>query len=222
MTQPTLKSANCSANTFRRFLHDMVNLQDKHNQEVHPDWIEQGYPFHRAIWTECAELLDHYGWKWWKHQLPDISQTKLEVVDIWHFGLSMIIIQKTDLDELSRLMVECETTTRASVEQLHNCVETLAFHALQKKFDVIAFVDLLKAIDLSLKELYGLYIGKNMLNLFRQANGYKEGTYQKTWNGQEDNVHLARLVQEMDPFAVGFPSALHRKLQQDYETANKT
>lgn len=222
MVQPTLKSKTCSADTFRRFLLDMVTLQDGHNQEVHPKWIEQGYPFHRAIWTECAELLDHYGWKWWKHQLPDISQTKLEVVDIWHFGLSMIITQETDLDELAQLMVECETTSQASSEQLHSCVETLAIHALQNKFDVIAFVDLLKAIGLSLEELYGLYIGKNVLNRFRQANGYKEGTYQKTWNGQEDNVHLTRIVQEMDPFAVGFASALHRKLQQDYETANKT
>lgn len=222
MPLKTLKSTNCSAAVFRRFLDDMVSLQDGHNKEVHPDWIEQNYPFHRAIWTECAELLEHYGWKWWKHQVPDVSQTKLEVVDIWHFGLSMILIQKTDLDELSHMMVEREATTRASVEQLHDCVETLAFHALQKKFDVIAFVDLLKAIDLSLKELYGLYIGKNMLNRFRQANGYKEGTYRKIWNGQEDNVHLARLVQEMDPFAVGFAGSLQRKLQKDYKSTQTT
>lgn len=222
MVQSTLKSKTCSPATFRRFLHDMVSLQDGHNQEVHLHWTEQGYPFHRAIWTECAELLDHYGWKWWKHQAPDISQTKLEAVDIWHFGLSMIIIQETDLAELAQLMVERETTSQASSEQLHSCVETLAMHALQNKFDVIAFVDLLKAIGLSLEELYGLYIGKNMLNRFRQANGYKEGTYQKTWDGHEDNVHLARLVQEMDPFAEGFADALYRQLQQDYETANKT
>ena len=34
---------------------------------------------------ECSELLDHYGWKWWKHQATDLDQVKLEIVDIWHF-----------------------------------------------------------------------------------------------------------------------------------------
>lgn len=39
-----------------------------------------------------------------------------------------------------------------------------------------------------------LNMGKNVLNRFRQANGYrtaiKEGTYRKLWGGREDNEHL--------------------------------
>ena len=58
----------------------MMDLQHTHNQQVHPHWHKQNYPFHRAIWTECAELLDHYGWKWWKLQEPDLVQVKLEIV----------------------------------------------------------------------------------------------------------------------------------------------
>lgn len=34
------------------------------------------------------------------------------------------------------------------------------------------------------------YLGKNVLNRFRQENGYKEGSYIKMWDGIEDNVHL--------------------------------
>ena len=35
---------------------------------------------------------------------------------------------------------------------------------------------------------------KNVLNKFRQDNGYKEGTYRKIWNGKEDNVVLSEIL----------------------------
>ena len=69
----------------------MAELQDALNVNVHPQWRDQGHAYYRAIWVECAELLDHYGWKWWKHQHTDLEQVKLEIVDIWHFGLSQLI-----------------------------------------------------------------------------------------------------------------------------------
>ena len=66
----------------------MLSMQDEHNRQVHPQWDRQGYPFYRAIWVEAAEILSHYGWKWWKHKTSDIEQVKLELVDIFHFALS--------------------------------------------------------------------------------------------------------------------------------------
>ena len=69
----------------------MAELQDSLNRNVHAAWRTQGHQYYRAIWVECAELLDHFGWKWWKHQRPDLDQVKLEIVDIWHFGLSELI-----------------------------------------------------------------------------------------------------------------------------------
>ena len=73
-------------------------MQEEHNAQVHPQWKEQGYEYYRAIWVECAEMLDHFGWKWWKNQEPDIDQVKLELVDIWHFALSELI-KSGQLDE---------------------------------------------------------------------------------------------------------------------------
>ena len=46
----------------------MLRLQDQMNQKVHPDWVSQNYEWYRAVWIECAELMDHVGYKWWKHQ----------------------------------------------------------------------------------------------------------------------------------------------------------
>ena len=64
----------------------MLELQSDMNTKVHADWKQQNFEWYRAIWVECAELLDHYGWKWWKKQNPDVGQIELELVDIWHFG----------------------------------------------------------------------------------------------------------------------------------------
>jgi len=42
--------------------------------------------------------------------------------------------------------------------------------------------------------LYKLYIGKHMLNKFRQDNGYKTQEYTKLWGDVEDNVYLLEIV----------------------------
>jgi len=47
-------------------LATMLELQGDMNTKVHAEWRDQNFEWYRAIWVECAELLDHYGWKWWK------------------------------------------------------------------------------------------------------------------------------------------------------------
>ena len=76
-----------------KLLREMAALQEAHNLAVDPAWRTAGLAYYRAIWVECAELLDHYGWKWWKHQECDLPQVRLELVDIWHFGLSMLLLE---------------------------------------------------------------------------------------------------------------------------------
>ena len=204
------------SSSFNASLREMMELQHAHNQQVHPDWTKQNYPFHRAIWTECAELLDHYGWKWWKLQEPDLVQVKLEIVDIWHFGLSMIIVAERNVDDLAREMIAYEQDCSVVGLSFVDTVEALALQALDRQFDVPAFMALMNALPFALRDLYAIYKGKNVLNRFRQANGYKEGTYQKTWAGREDNVHLAELVEDIDPCSGNFLTLLHQKLDDRY------
>ena len=45
----------------REKIKEMLDLQNKINEKVHPHWREQNFEWYRAIWVECAELLDHYG-----------------------------------------------------------------------------------------------------------------------------------------------------------------
>ena len=73
-----------------------------------------------------------------------------------------------------------------------------------------------KISGLSFNWLQKLYIGKNCLNKFRQDNGYKEGTYVKVWNGDEDNVVMVSILEQMEN--VSFDE-LYNKLEEAYKAA---
>ena len=46
--------------------------------------------------------------------------------------------------------------------------------------------------------VYNVYTGKLTLNIFRQYNGYAEGTYKKLWcNNKEDNVYLMEKIKQL-------------------------
>ncbi|HAV2717609.1 TPA: dUTP diphosphatase, partial [Acinetobacter baumannii] len=66
----------------------MLSLQDQVNSLISTHWRQNQNPWYRAIWLESAELLEHLSWKWWSHNKNNIEQAQLELIDIWHFGLS--------------------------------------------------------------------------------------------------------------------------------------
>lgn len=198
----------------------MAEMQNAHNVQVHPEWRTQGYEYYRAIWVECAELLDHFGWKWWKKQVPDIDQVKLEIVDIWHFGLSDLI-RADKLDEsvgAVLLAVENEMGSTASdAAQFRAAVESMAEVTLsQQSFQMKPFRRVLETLPLSLTELFNLYIGKNVLNGFRQDHGYKTGKYKKLWSGREDNEHLIEILESLECAADEVPEVLYSQLSARY------
>ena len=203
---------------------NMLQMQHRMNSRVHEDWINQHFEWYRASWIECGELMDHVGYKWWKKQIPDMEQVRLEVVDIWHFGLSALFEPDTDLEVLAGEIAEDFTVgaTVASDEQnasqrIHAATEALAQHALETKgFSVPLFHALMQACDLSADALYRHYVGKNVLNFFRQDHGYQDGTYIKEWQGREDNEHLSELLESLDATAAGFPEAVYEALTSRY------
>ena len=202
-------------------LNSMLDLQDAMNRKVNPDWREQGFPWYRAIWVECAELLDHYGWKWWKHQQPDMEQVKLELIDIWHFGLSQLLLGDKDPEAVADKLVEVFSSVSESgggALDFRDQLETFTLSTLgTRDFNPAEFALLLQTVDLSFDELYTRYIGKNVLNFFRQDHGYQEGTYRKIWAGREDNEHLVELSGELDSSDPGFKDALYAGLATRYK-----
>ena len=197
-------------------LTTMLQLQGEMNTKVHSEWQEQEFEWYRAIWVECAELLDHYGWKWWKKQTPDVDQIALELVDIWHFGLSLLLLKSQSVDDIANQISEAFADPQQGDDfaaDLEGFTEqTLA----TKDFDIGGFVKLMHGIKMHFETLYIGYVGKNVLNFFRQDNGYQDGSYQKQWGGIEDNEHLVEIVAQLDTGSATFKDDLYSRMQETY------
>ena len=198
----------------------MFDLQDGMNSKVNDNWKEKGFEWYRAIWIECAELLDHYGWKWWKKQTPDREQVVLELVDIWHFGLSILLLTGQDRQTLATY-VQGQLSVNETSDDFRADLESFALTTLQTKgFDVAGFAALMTGIGLSFDELHTRYVGKNVLNFFRQDYGYQDGSYHKQWGGMEDNEHLVEVIESLDHGSASFSDDVYQALQSRYQTLN--
>lgn len=202
-------------------ISQMLTMQDAMNTRVSETWRTNGYEWYRAIWVECAEMLDHHGWKWWKHQEIDIAQVQLELVDIFHFGLSLRLISHNNVKKISTELAKelyqgsTETDFKISLEKLASAAVT------DKSFDAHALADCMHLMNMDLDELFRQYVGKNTLNFFRQDHGYKEGSYIKIWHGEEDNEVLANLVNRLDASADDFQQQLYKALEDKYPSNKK-
>ena len=197
----------------------MLEMQDAMNSKVNPDWRNAGSEWYRAIWTECAEMLDHYGWKWWKHQQPEMDQVKLEIVDIWHFAMSDLLLKGGAVENLAdRIATGLQYPSEAA--DIREAIELLAEETLRtKSANVPVFACLMQQADLPFDELFLMYVGKNVLNFFRQDHGYKDGSYIKVWDGREDNEHLAEILSSLNPDEAGFADSVYQQLEAAYPAA---
>lgn len=201
----------------KQALINMLTMQDKMNHRVHDNWVAQNFEWYRAIWLECGELVEHYGYKWWKKQEADMEQVQLEVIDIWHFGLSALFRGGKSIEQIATEIDDELTGHQGSGLDVRESTEALALHSLQTKgFSPSRFWDLMLAAGLDFESLYSAYVGKNVLNFFRQDNGYKDGSYIKNWAGREDNEHLVELVSPLDKDAEDFAEQVYSALESRY------
>lgn len=61
----------------------------------------------RAASQEIAELIDSVPWKWWaKYQKFDLQNARVEVVDLFHFIISMAQVLGMSADDVHNLYVQ--------------------------------------------------------------------------------------------------------------------
>ena len=186
----------------------------------------------RCTYLECAELIESYPWKHWKNidARPDYANIKIEAVDIWHFIMSQgledykrgdlgsietLAKNINDLANYSDFSGELKEHFKDYYEQIavvEVLMKTLFCEGTTEKL-MGAFIDVAMQSGLNLDTLYTLYVGKNILNQFRQDHGYKEGTYIKIWNGEEDNVTMQKVLEENENVR---PDELYKALEAAY------
>lgn len=170
-----------------------------------------------------SELMDHYGWKWWKQQSADREQVVLELIDIWHFGLSVLLETGRAVGDISTELANALAfieDNKLENQDVKAIVEDFTLSTLKtKSFDEKLFFKLMKSINLGFEDLYRGYVGKNVLNFFRQDNGYKDGSYKKVWQGKEDNEHLVEAVKLLDSESSTFKDDVYCALKKRYASA---
>ena len=208
----------------------MLALQAEINQRIDPDWVKAAYPYLRAVVVEGAEAIEHHGWKWWKKQEYDSIQLQMELIDIWHFLLSEILLRENGRQELALAalldLLAGESASKpiefdgrrhrlAGIDLLAK-LELLIGLSAGRRIDLRLFGAIMDDCGLNWLGLYRQYVGKNVLNMFRQDHGYKEGHYRKIWSGREDNRWLAQILDRLDPEKPGYRERIHAELSRCY------
>lgn len=209
-----------------------LELQQAMNAKVDPEWVVAKYPYMRAVVIEASEAIEHHGWKWWKKQDKDLAQLQMELIDIWHFLLSEVLLRNEgelskSQEQLAEYLQEASTSKSAElhfdecdyiIDQLDLLakLELLIGTASNRRIEIGLFSAIMTDCELSWEELYRQYVGKNVLNFFRQDYGYKEGTYEKMWRGREDNEYLVEVLNALNPEQDDFKEAIYQGLQAHY------
>lgn len=224
----------------------MLQLQNQLNDATNGEaWVKgvtkngKNINWNRCIYMECAEMIDSFSWKHWKsiNKEPNWDNLQIEVVDVWHFIMSLAIQNynqnlKGGIEDLAISIsseekfsnIDTNNAKFASQNDVITKVEniirlSLSEDSLELKTMVADFFDLVIMSGLNLQTLYKLYVGKNILNQLRQDNGYKDGSYIKIWDGEEDNIVMKRIWEEEADIK---PDELYKKLTKLYLALNKS
>ncbi len=224
----------------REKLQEMLELQDKLNSMTSWEAWREGITnkgkiinWRRCMYMEMAEAIDSLSWKHWKNVDwgIDFENLKVELVDIWHFLMSELL-RLYSLEEVLDLVEEnMDYEAEIKLPKTWKKEDNLKLNDYLEHFEVFMGMALLPVeedefienfvqeyfvcldvLGMSFEDLYKLYIWKNVLNKFRQDNGYKEGTYIKVWNGKEDNVYMQEVIEQTSGFL-----NIYKKLEEIYE-----
>lgn len=218
---------------------EMFLMQQALNDETNGVGWEDGYTkngklinWKRCIYMECAELIDSFAWKHWKNisAAPDVNNIVIEIVDIWHFVMSYILEQYYGGKDIDHIVSDVTAVSgfaefssyaydirEYSIYEIINDIELIIHETsgfdLQIGELLTDFFRVALKCGVSLDILFEKYIGKNVLNKFRQDHGYKEGSYRKIWGDLEDNEVLIEVLSKGTVSA----NEIYEQLQKIYD-----
>lgn len=212
-------------NDTSKIFQDIVNMQDELNEKVIPGWREANLNWSNAVLSECNEYLDCFHWKWWKSgpdgaelgEVIDKDNLIVESIDLLHLLISQYLSEtKSSNEHLGDLLTSTYKKIQEKNEAL-TCIGSVSFDIVktmkvllsnsidaQPGYAITALMVILDDLGLSAVDIYEHYLSKNLLNFFRNLNGYKDPNvnYPKYVDGIEDNVIfkniVSQIIEEMD------------------------
>jgi dimeric dUTPase (all-alpha-NTP-PPase superfamily) len=216
---------------FKEKMLRCLELQDKLNSKINTNWKEERTErdFFRAVWLETAELMEELPWKWWKKVETDYDNLQIEVVDIFHFLLSLALLKDyrwkkydSSVSYVDMIVpffyLGLENSDKLNTDGLIIKAEEIVKQSLSGNDTAVFlnFAEIVKSVFEDFNQLYLLYIGKNILNHIRQENGYNTGTYKKIINGLEDNKYLTQVIKQ-----VNSEEELEKAIRKVFEEVNR-
>jgi hypothetical protein len=184
----------------------MLQLQRMNNDRMDEQWYSHRPPFLRAAIMAAADAMNQYGYKWWEQKYPDIPKVRLALVDAFHFVISHEMLEHGRRDaELAKIAGELENMFTVNLnihlyEGLDFAQKMDAFIARAAAGEAAMWPALFSAmadVGMEWEVLSRMSFSRNVLILFRQDYGHREGTYSQIWNGKEDAVHLEEIIESM-------------------------
>ena len=192
-------------------IKEMFLMQQRLNDETNGAGWEDGYTkngklinWKRCIYMECAELIDSYILEQ-NYKIKDLNSIVSEIIAVSGYGEFSSYAYSIDEYSIYEIINDIEII----IHQTSGF--DIDIHDLLTNYFRVAL-----KCGVSLDILFEKYIGKNVLNKFRQDHGYKEGSYRKIWGGKEDNEVLLEIL------AGGAVSVgeIYAKLDKIYGAAN--
>lgn len=207
--------------------YELFRLQGLANDAMSTAWrtsTNEEIAYYRAAYVEAAEALQSYGYKWWKQEKPNLQHVKMELIDILHFVISddlrhfySTVVSKYN-PKLSDLDISIVMETRATeyfnrdfldTTIVGDSLEDVSVQSLLDQFIEHTLKDrcgswpmlalLFEKLEMSPNAVFGFYVGKNVLNRFRNEHGQKRGVYYRTWDeGMDDNDVLINYITDLD------------------------
>ena len=212
-------------------IEQMYSLQRQLNDDTNGTiWLtgvtreNRSISWYRGIYMEVAEAIDSFNWKHWKNidDEPDWDNIRVELVDIWHFLMSesIRIGDENYANKFLDMKPKGDFDSEALVSLLEEMLVLSVASSINSKINnsrkiTNLFFNIISHLDIDVEDLYKRYVIKNQLNIFRQKNGYKNGTYVKLWDGIEDNI-VAFKIMDKNPNIT--PADLYNELEIKYST----
>lgn len=196
----------------------MLALQHRLNTLSYPVWLKDAPDYLLAGSVELlGEGIEYTPWKWWKAGKLQKDRLFLELIDALHFNMSALLIRYQQHHESEDVAKYRTVRVAANQMELNNkdagpldhfqesnvpkIIKSITRSYLSESTNtgMTMLFNLLYSLGYTGDDIFKSYIGKNVLNTFRQANGYKAGTYVKIWDTnpedpQEDNDFLQKFL----------------------------
>jgi dimeric dUTPase (all-alpha-NTP-PPase superfamily) len=221
---------------------ETVKMQTSFNNSVAPGWKgdknNEKYNFWMAILDETVEVLGSKHWKWWKNNSKmdevDWANVRVELIDLFHFILSLTIQQENEqllLASLINLELNPKSILRSKEKDdkfFEDFWNDFLSGVQMKMLPIVAvkWVEFWYRAGGNAEDLFKEYRVKNVLNKLRQKYGYgAKNTYKKMWPDVdsdkivEDNVVAWKLAQKI-PLDENFTKEFNKTLEKYYLTFN--